>query len=128
VAILMVVEASSLAIASTLHLAGSVHGRSSTFDPDAAGIAEAIIGLVLAVAAVALLRVGVRARTAGIAANAFALLGFLIGISETARDGRIPDIAYHATVIPLLVAGLVLLIRAGPDPSGPTAHDAMIRD
>ena len=68
VAILMVVEASSLAIASTLHLAGSVHGRSSTFDPDAAGIAEAIIGLVLAVAAVALLRVGV-ARTAGIAAE-----------------------------------------------------------
>ena len=118
VAILMAVEAVSLAVASGLHLGGSVHGRSSSFDPDAAGIAEAVIGVVLAVAAVALLRGGIRARTVAIGANAFALLGFLIGISETARGGRIPDIAYHATVIPLLVAGLVLLIRARDIPAG----------
>jgi hypothetical protein len=111
VAILMLVEAASLAVASTLHLSGMVDGRAKSFDPDSAGIAEAVIGVVLLVGAVVMLRDPRRARTAGIAANAFALVGFLVGISETARGGHAPDIAYHATVIPLLVISLVVLLR-----------------
>ncbi len=51
VATLMMLEAVSLAVASALHLAGMVHGRSASFDPDAAGIAEAVIGAVLAAGA-----------------------------------------------------------------------------
>jgi hypothetical protein len=114
VATLMLVEAVSLGVASTLHLAGLVHGRGGNFNPDAAGTAEAIIGVVLAAAAVFMWRRPGPARTIGIAANGFALVGFLVGISETASGGDIPDITYHATVIPLLVAGLVLLIRSRP--------------
>jgi hypothetical protein len=114
VATLMLLEAASLAIASSLHLGGLVHGRTASFDPDAAGIAEAVIGVVLAVAAIAIFRSGMRARALGIAANSFALFGFAVGISETAGGGDVPDIAYHAAVIPLLVVGLVALVRAKP--------------
>lgn len=113
VAALMLIEAVSLGITSALHLSGLVDGRSSSFDPDAAGIAEAVIGGVLVVGAIVMLRSPRRARAAGIAANAFALVGFLIGISETATGGHAPDIAYHATVIPLLVFNLVVLLRNG---------------
>jgi hypothetical protein len=66
---------------------------------------------VLAVGGVLLLRDRDRARTIAIAATTFALIGFLVGISETARGGDAPDIAYHATVIPLLIAVLALLAR-----------------
>lgn len=112
VAALMLLESVSLGIASTLHLAGLVHGRASNFNPDAAGTAEAVIGVVLAAAAILMRRQPGRARTIGIAATSFALVGFLVGISETARGGDIPDIAYHATLIPLLIASLALLIRS----------------
>ena len=122
IAVLMLVEAVSLAVASGLHLGGLVDGRSSSFDPDAAGLAEAVIGGVLIVGALVMLRSPHRARSAGIAANAFALVGFLIGITETASGGHAPDIAYHLTVIPLLVISLVLLLRRSstesPSPPG----------
>jgi hypothetical protein len=97
-ALLMLVVAVSLAIASALHLSGLVDGRASTFDPDAAGVAEAVIGAVLVVGAI-------------VAANAFALVGFLIGISETAVGGHAPDIVYHATIIPVLLFIVVVLLR-----------------
>lgn len=110
-ALLMLVVAVSLAIASALHLSGLVDGRASTFDPDAAGVAEAVIGAVLVVGAIVMLRSPRRARSAGLAANAFALVGFLIGISETAVGGHAPDIAYHATIIPVLLFIVVVLLR-----------------
>jgi hypothetical protein len=118
VATLMALEAISLAAASSLHFAGLVHGRTSSFDPDAAGIAEAVIGAVLGAAAAALFRGGIRARPIGIGASSFALVGFLVGISETARGGHAPDIAYHATVIPLLILGLTLLVRTRQPSAG----------
>lgn len=121
-ATLMAVEAVSLAIASALHLSGLVHGRSASFDPDSAGIAEAVIGVVLGSAAVAMIRVPGPARTVGVAATSFALLGFLVGIGETASGGDIPDVAYHATVIPLLIGQLVLLVRTSRIARSPDGH------
>jgi hypothetical protein len=121
VAVLMALEAASLGVAAALHLSGLVHGRSASFDPGSAGIAEAVIGVVLAVAAIAMFRTPFRARAVGITATSFALVGFLVGITETARGGDVPDIAYHSTVIPLLIGGLVLLIRSSrPAPLPPT--------
>lgn len=120
VAIVMSLEAVSLWVASALHLSGLVHGRSASFEPDAAGIAEAVIGVVLAAGSVVMVKDKGRARVVGIASTTFALIGFLIGISETARGGDAPDIAYHATVIPLLIASLVALIRCrAPSSSAP---------
>jgi len=111
IACLMLVEAASLAVASSLHLAGLVHGRAKPFDSTDAGIAEAIIGVVLAAAGWSMLRRPATARAVGLAATAFAILGFGVGLSITVPSGHLPDIAYHVTVLPLLVAGFVVLWR-----------------
>jgi peptidoglycan/LPS O-acetylase OafA/YrhL len=108
----MVVVAASLAVASGLHLAGAVTGRSSPYDPTAAGIAEAVIGAVLLGSAGAMVRWREHARTIGLAANAFAVIGFLIGLTVTTSGGHLPDIAYHLTVLPILVGTLVVLARS----------------
>ena len=111
VAGLMLFEAATLAVASALHLAGGVQGRSAPFDPDGAGIAEAIIGVVLVAAAVIMLRSPAHARAVGIAATSFAIAGFLLGLNFTARGGHLPDIAYHVVMLPILAGGLIALLR-----------------
>jgi peptidoglycan/LPS O-acetylase OafA/YrhL len=115
VAALTAVIAASLAVASALHLSGHVHGRSAPFDATHAGIAEALIGVVLAGAAAALRRRGLRARRAGLWALGFAVLGFCWGLSMTAQGGHWPDIAYHLTVLPLLTGSFVALLRSPPE-------------
>ena len=125
VAAVMFVEAASLAVASAAHLSGHVTGRSAPFDGDHAGIAEAIIGAVLAASAVAMLRLPRRARVIGLLANGFAAAGFLVGLRATALGGHWPDIAYHLIVLPVLVGSLVVLARAsGNRGSRPTAPPA----
>jgi hypothetical protein len=114
----MAVEALSLAVASALHLSGQVHGRSAPFDADHAGIAEALIAAVLGAAVLTMFRAPARARAVGIAATGFAIVGFLVGLSMTARGGDLPDIGYHVTVLPLLIGSLVVLVRAGRPPAG----------
>lgn len=117
VATLMIVIAASLAVASTVHLAGHVRGRSDLFDARDAGIAEAVIGAVLLAGAAAMFSAPARARTVGLATTGFAIVGFLVGLSITARAGHLPDIAYHLTVLPFLVGAFVALYRsARPGP------------
>lgn len=112
VAGLMLFEAATLAVASAVHLAGGVQGRSAVFDPDGAGIAEAIIGIVLVAAAAVMFRSPAHARAVGIAATSFAIAGFLLGLNFTARGGHLPDIAYHVVMLPILAGGLIALLRA----------------
>jgi hypothetical protein len=111
VAGLAVLIAVSLAVTSGLHLSGLLGGRSAPFDADRAGIAEALIGVVLAVAAVGLARSGRRARRVGLLGFGFAIAGFGVGLSMTSRGGHWPDIAYHLTVLPLLIGCFVALLR-----------------
>jgi len=109
----MACEAASLGVASALHL------------PNRAGIAEAIIGVALAAGAIAMIRVPARARTVGIVLNTLAIAGFINGLTMTARAGDAPAIAYHAVVLPILIASVVVLARgpghgwAGEDGNGP---------
>ncbi|HWG72441.1 MAG TPA: hypothetical protein VG184_00125, partial [Acidimicrobiales bacterium] len=77
----MAFEAVSLAVAATLHLSGQVHGRGKPFDADHAGIAEAIICIVLASGAFAMLRSATHARAIGLATTGFAIVGFCVGLS-----------------------------------------------
>jgi hypothetical protein len=100
VAAVMACEAASLAVASILHL------------PNRAGIAEAIIGVVLAAGAIAMIRVPARARTTGMVLNSLAIAGFLNGLTMTARAGDAPAIAYHIAVLPVLIASVVILARS----------------
>jgi hypothetical protein len=92
----MVVEAASLAVMSILHLTGHLDG-SSPFNPTRAGIAEALIGVVLLLGALALVRSRRHALSIAIAANAFAVVGFVIGLTRTTEGGGAVDIAYHVT-------------------------------
>jgi cytochrome bd-type quinol oxidase subunit 2 len=119
VAVLLGVIAVSLAVASTLHLSGRVDGRGAPFDADDAGVAEALIAVVLALAAIALWHGGSRVRRIGLWASGFAIAGFCWGLSVTARGGHWPDIGYHAAVLPLLVTSFVELLRAGRVASSP---------
>jgi deazaflavin-dependent oxidoreductase (nitroreductase family) len=110
IAILIVFEALTLAVIAPLHLSGVLGRGSRPFNPTAAGTAEAVIGIVLILGAIALLRGTVRGRDTAIAATAFAILGFLVGLSFTVRGGDAIDVAYHATLLPLLLLTLVALL------------------
>jgi len=106
IALVMVVQAVSLAVASALHLSG-VDGHDAT----GAGIAEAVICVVLLGGAIAYRRAP-WGRPAALAATGFAIAGFCYGLSVTARGGDLPDVVYHATVLPLLVVTMILIVRA----------------
>ena len=102
IAALMGFVAATLVVMSVLHLAGGMGEGSS------AGIPEAVIAVVLAAGALAL---GRGARGVALGAVVFAVVGFGIGFSFTVRDGSAVDIAYHVTMLPLLLLALVGLSR-----------------
>ena len=108
---LMVFVAATLAVVSPLHLAGVTGGGSKPYDPSSAGIAEAVICAVLAAAAVAAFRNPGRARPVAVGAVVFAIAGFLVGLSITARGGGAFDVAYHSAILPVLIVTLILLLR-----------------
>lgn len=118
VAALMGVEAASLALVSVLHLSGLVRGHGGLYSPDDAGIAEAVICVTLLWGASALIRDGGAGRRIALGATGFAIAGFIVGLSITARGGDLPDISYHATVLPILIVTLVLLRARGKRSGG----------
>lgn len=116
------IEASTLAITAALHLAGGMPDEPKRFSGTSAGIAETIIGLVMAFAAGELFRRSEGARSLALGATIFAIVGFLIGLSFTIRSGAPIDLAYHATMLPILVATTLALSRLqepGPRPPAP---------
>jgi hypothetical protein len=113
IAALMTLEVASLAVISSLHLSHVLAGGKKPFRPTAAGIAEAVIAVVLAFGLAALLRRATHTRAIAAATVLFAIAGFVVGLIFTLRGGDAIDIAYHATVLPLLLATLVLLLRRG---------------
>jgi hypothetical protein len=108
---MMGLEALTLAVISPLHLSGVLGGGAKPFNPTAAGTAEAVIGVVLILGALALGRGTARGRDAAVAATAFAIIGFLVGLSFTLRGGDAIDVAYHAVMLPLLLLTMAALLR-----------------
>ncbi len=94
-----------------LHLTSSLGAGLDSFSAPDAGVAEAVICIVMAYGAVRLMRGAPRARGVAIASTAFAIVGFVIGLGETVRGGDALDIAYHVTMLPLLVLTLRALVR-----------------
>jgi hypothetical protein len=118
IATLMGFEALSLAVISPLHLSGVLGGGARPFNPTAAGTAEAVIGVVLVLGALALGRGTARGRDAAVAATAFAIIGFLVGLTFTLRGGDAIDVVYHAVMLPLLAFTMVALLRLRPTRPG----------
>jgi hypothetical protein len=106
IAALMGFVAVTLALMSSLHLSGILAGRGKPFDATHAGIAEAVICLALASGGGTLMGGSARARTVAIATTVFAIAGFIVGLNFTVRGGDTIDIAYHASVLPLLLVAL----------------------
>lgn len=111
IAVAMGLEAATVAIMALLHLAGSLGGSLSSFSAPDAGLAEAVICIVLAYGANGLIRGKPRARAVAIAATVFAIAGFVVGLGETVRGGQPLDIAYHVTMLPLFALTLRALVR-----------------
>jgi hypothetical protein len=111
IGVAMAVVAASLAVMSCLHLSGTVSGGTPPYSAGPAGIAEAIICVVLLAGAVAVWRDPGRARPIALAALGFSIAGFLVGISITIAGGPAVDIAYHGTVLPVLIVLFAVLFR-----------------
>jgi hypothetical protein len=109
----MLFESATLAAVASLHLGGMLGDGSEPFDPTAAGVAEAIIGVALAAGAAALLCKSARAREIAVATTLFAIAGFVLGLTFTVRGGGAIDIAYHVVMLPLLLLTLIVLLRSG---------------
>jgi hypothetical protein len=108
VAMLMGLESASLAVMSALHLTGALSGKPGS----SAGIPEALICVALAAGTEALVRRRPHARPLATGTLVFAIAGFLVGLSFTLSGNSAVDLAYHATVLPLLVLTLAMLRRS----------------
>src|ERR1700736_2203240 len=109
ITILIGLEASTLAIMSALHLTGILAGGTRPFRPTDAGIAEAVIFVVLIGGAAALARHPLPGRAIALAALGFAILGVIAGLSFTIRGGAAID--NHATMLPLLMITIAAMSR-----------------
>jgi hypothetical protein len=111
---LVAIEAGTVGVVAGLHLSGAISGGSAPFDPDRAGVAEAVIGAVLAAGAFALLRGKARRRAIGLTAVCFAIVGFVVGLIFTTQGGDPFDVAYHAVMLPVLIATALWLSARKP--------------
>lgn len=112
-AALLLGEAATVAVFSGLHLAGVLHPGGGSGNADGAGIAEALICAALLAGAWWLARGTAHGRRIALLAVGFAIFGFMVGLNFTVRGGDALDLAYHATMLPILIGTLALLVRDG---------------
>jgi hypothetical protein len=119
----MGIIAASVAVMSALHFAGSLTG-SQPFKRERAGTSEAVICVALAVGCSVLLTKARGSRIVAVVAVTIAIAGFALGLTFTTRGGGTVDIAYHASVLPLLlvVLGALLTTLRPPPPPMKTSH------
>lgn len=106
----MLTEALTLGIASMVHAGRIVPG----FAHAQARTAEAVIAAVLVLASAATWWRPLAARRSAILGQGFALAGTLVGLLTIALGvgpRTVPDIAYHAVLLVLLLTGLTVAVR-----------------
>jgi phosphatidylserine synthase len=107
----MFFEGAAFIAAALVHFGVLMNG----YEHQKAGTAESVIGIALLLGlAVTLIRTG-STRAIGLAVQAFALLGTLVGIFTIVigvGPRTAPDIAYHIGIVAVLVSGLILAKRA----------------
>lgn len=80
-----------------------------------AGVAESVIAVVLLIGLLLTWIVRAWTRGIGLSAQAFALLGTVVGVFTIAigvGPRTVPDIAYHIAIVAVLVWGLIVAARA----------------
>jgi predicted small integral membrane protein len=111
--IFVLFEAAAFLTAASIHLGWLSVG----YEHQKAGIAESVIAAVLLVGLVWSRIRPASTRRVGVAAQAFALFGTLVGLVTIAigvGPRTIPDIAYHFVIVAVLAWGLVVARRASP--------------
>lgn len=119
----MLVEAASFVTAASIHAGLLMHGG----EHRRAAIAESVIAAVLFIALAFSAIRPASTRGLSLAAQAFALLGTLVGIFTILigiGPRTVPDVVYHLAIVTVLVAGLVVAARARPavHAGQPTTH------
>ena len=117
----LLLEAAAFVAAASVHFSLVIAG----YEHRKAGVAESVIAavLILALAVTSLGRTWTR--RVGLAAQAFALVGTLIGVfTITIGVGprTLPEVAYHFAIMAVLIWGLVVAVRARLTTRSPT-HD-----
>jgi hypothetical protein len=110
----LITEAATFFLASLVHAGIGIHG----YEHREARIAETVIGVALLLGLVLTWMRPASARSAGLAAQGFALLGTLVGILTIflgVGPRTVPDVVYHILIVAVLTVGLVVTARA---PSG----------
>jgi hypothetical protein len=118
--VFLLIEAAAFAAAALAHAGVLVPG----YQHQQARIAESLTALVLLAALVLSWLRSAWARRAGIVAQGFALLGTLVGLFTIAvgvGPQSAPDVAYHLSILAVLVWGLAAAARA---PAGDTRRHA----
>lgn len=104
-------EAATFVAAALVHFGVFING----YEHQKAGVAESVIAAVLLIGLI-LTWIGPGwTRGIGLAAQAFALLGTLVGLFTIAvgvGPRTVPDIVYHIAIIAVLVWGLLVAKRA----------------
>jgi hypothetical protein len=108
---LLAFGATTLAVISAIHLAGATPERQAARQRLRRRNRRKPSRLVLVSAIATNLRHSPRGWLAAVTAVGFAIVGFLLGLSFTLRGGSNADIAYHANMLPILIATLALLLR-----------------
>jgi len=107
----MILEAGAFMTAALIHFGVLIHG----YEHLKAGTAESVIAVVLLVGLAAAWMGPGSIRSVGLAAQAFALLGTLVGILTIAigvGPRTVPDVLYHVAIVVVLVSGLIAAMRA----------------
>jgi hypothetical protein len=108
---LVLIEAAMFALASLVHGGHLAPG----YDHRNARIAEAVIAVVLSLGLVASVVWPSQARRAALVAQAFALLGTLVGLFTIAvgvGPRTVPDVVYHVLIVALLAYGVAATRRS----------------
>jgi len=111
----LITEVAAFTGASLTHAGVLIGG----YEHSEAAIAEAVIAAVLFSALVVAVRWPGTSRTAGLAAQGFALLGTSVGVFSMVRGfgpRSTADLIFHLAILTILVAGLVVAFRL-PDNS-----------
>ena len=104
-------EAATFVAASLIHAGVFISG----FEHWKARIAESVIAFVLFAAAASIWIRPQAARTAGLVGQGFALFATLVGIFTIVvgvGPRTVPDLAYHAAIVAVLIWGLMVAKRA----------------
>ncbi len=113
-------EAATFVIAALAHAGVLIDG----YQHREAAIAESLIAAVLLVGLVLSVVRPAWTRQAGVAAQGFALLGTLVGLTVIAigiGPQTVPDVVYHVGIVIVLIWGLVVAGRATASDTGQPA-------